>query len=56
MIGNGELIEIYKTDFLLVKEHNFRFSEIDEMIPYERRIYIAMTIEYVEKKKQLLQK
>ncbi len=56
MIGNDELIDIYKTDFLLIKEHNFSLTEIDDMLPFERKIYVNMVLEYLEKKKELLNK
>ena len=52
MIANGELIDTFKTDFILVKEHGFSLSEINEMPPYERQIYISLVTQYLEKKQQ----
>lgn len=54
MFATGELADIYKTDFLLSKEHNITLSEIDNMIPYERLIYIHIVMEYLEKKKKAM--
>lgn len=52
MFAPGELADIYKTDFLLAKEHNFSLSEINDMQPFERKIYVAIVLDYLEKKKQ----
>ena len=50
MFVNGELTDMYRTDFLLAKEHNISLSEINEMFPYERKIYIAIIIDYLNTK------
>ncbi len=52
MFAPGELADIYRTDFLLAKEHNMSLTEINDMQPFERRIYIAIVIDYLEKKKR----
>ena len=52
MLGTGEMTEFYRTNFLLIKEHNFALSEIEAMLPYEREIYVALVIDYINKKNQ----
>lgn len=54
MFAPGELADIFRTDFLLAKEHNISLTEINEMLPFERKIYIAIVIDYLEKKKQAI--
>lgn len=54
MFATGELADIYKTDFLLAKDHNLTLSEINDMIPFERQIYINIVLDYLEKKKKAL--
>lgn len=54
MFAPGELADIYKTDFLLAKEHNLSLSEINDMQPFERKIYVAIVLDYLEKKKQAI--
>jgi hypothetical protein len=54
MFATGELADIYKTDFLLAKDHNLTLSEINDMIPFERQIYISIVLDYLEKKKKAL--
>lgn len=55
MFAQGELIDMYKTDFLLTKEHDISLQDISEMIPFERKIYISIILEYLEKKAKLMQ-
>lgn len=54
MFVNGELADIYRTDFLLAKEHNISLSEINDMIPFERLVYIGIIIDYLEKKQKAM--
>jgi|PlaIllAssembly_1097288.scaffolds.fasta_scaffold00009_16 hypothetical protein len=54
MFANGELADIYRTDFLLAKEHNITLSEINDMVPFERMIYIGIIIDYLEKKQKAM--
>lgn len=54
MFVNGELADMYRTDFLLAKEHNLTLSEINDMVPFERLIYIGIIIDYLEKKQKAM--
>lgn len=35
-----------------MKEHNFTLTEIENMIPWERQIYIGLLINYVKEQKE----
>jgi len=37
-----------------MKEHNFRLSEIEDMVPWERLIYKYILIKYLKEKEELL--
>jgi hypothetical protein len=55
MVGNGELLDLMKSNFLLMNEHHFSLSEIEDMVPYEREIYIMLLLDHLERKKKNLQ-
>jgi hypothetical protein len=38
-------------NFALLQYHKYSLSELEEMIPFEREIYIAMLIQYLEEEK-----
>lgn len=43
-------------NFALLQYHKYSLLEIEEMIPFEREIYIAMLIQYLEEEKQRLER
>ena len=53
MFGNGELIEYYRVNFLLMNEHNFSLAEIEDMTPYEKEIYVLLLINHLKKKTEM---
>jgi hypothetical protein len=42
-------------NFALMQYHKYSLSDIEEMIPFEREIYVAMLIQYLEEEKQRLE-
>lgn len=38
----------YKTVFAMAQHHKYSISEIEEMIPYERDVYVEMLLEYID--------
>ncbi len=50
---------MYRTNFILIQEHKYSLSELENMIPWEREIYLNMLIKHVEdinKKRDMLNK
>jgi hypothetical protein len=46
------LTDYYSTNFTLVNRYNWSVSEIENLIPWEREIYINLLLANEEKKKQ----
>jgi hypothetical protein len=42
----------YRLNHTLTSEHNISVTEIEDMMPFEREIFVALIIETQEKKKQ----
>jgi hypothetical protein len=38
-------------NFALMQYHKYSLSELEEMLPFEREIYIAMLVQYLEEEK-----
>lgn len=51
-LSHDNLVNYYKTNFLLMQEHKYSLTEIENMLPWEREIYIAMLIDYIEKENE----
>ena len=49
------LANYYKLNFALMQYHKYSLAEIENMIPFEREVYVAMLIQYLEEEKQRLE-
>ena len=41
---------------MLIHEHSFKLEELDNMLPWEREIYISLVEEYVKKENERIMK
>jgi hypothetical protein len=42
----------YQTNFSLMQHHKYSLTELDNMIPWERDIYVSMLIQYIEQENE----
>jgi hypothetical protein len=42
-------------NFALMQYHKYSLAEIENMIPFEREVYVAMLIHYLEEEKQRIE-
>ncbi|NBP04431.1 MAG: hypothetical protein EBU90_30975 [Proteobacteria bacterium] len=49
---HDNLKNYYKTNFSLMQHHKYSLTELEQMIPWERDIYISMLIQYIEEENQ----
>jgi hypothetical protein len=52
ILSHNTLANYYQTNFSLMQHHKYSLSDINEMIPWERDIYVKMLIEHLEKLKE----
>ena len=45
----------YKTNFALVQHHKYSLSDIENMIPFEREIYVLLLSQYINDENQKAQ-
>ena len=45
---HDNLKNYYKTNFSLMQHHKYSLTELENMMPWERDIYISMLIQYIE--------
>ena len=51
-MGHDKLHNHYKTNFALMQHHKYSLSELENMLPWERDIYINMLIQYIEEENE----
>lgn len=54
-LAHDNLYNFYKMNFALMQYHKYTLQDLDQMIPFEREVYVAMLIQYLEEEKQRLQ-
>jgi hypothetical protein len=42
----------YKTNFGMMQHHNYSLSELEDMMPWEREIYIGLLLNYLKEEKE----
>ena len=42
----------YKTNFAMLQYHKYSLTEVEEMMPFEREIYVSMLVKHLEEEKQ----
>jgi len=42
------LTNYYKTNFALVQHHKYSLTELENMLPWERQIYVALLQQHIE--------
>ena len=51
MLYHNDVTSYYETNFALMQHHSWSISELEDMIPWEREIYIKYLQNYLEKKR-----
>jgi len=51
MYSHENLESYYNTNFALMKHHNYSLTELEEMYPYEREIYLILLEKWIEDQK-----
>ena len=52
IFSHDNLRNYYKTNFSLMQHHKYSLTELEAMIPWERDIYVAMLMQYIEEENQ----
>lgn len=42
-------------NFALMQYHKYSLEDLEEMMPFEREIYVSMLVQYLEEEKQRLE-
>ena len=54
IFGYDTLGNYYQTNFALMQHHKYSLTELDNMIPWERQVYIDMLVKFLEEEKERL--
>lgn len=52
MFGYETVVNFYKTTFALMQHHKYSLAELENMIPWEKYVYIDLLSEFLRKQEQ----
>ena len=47
-MAHEDLASYYKLNFALMQQHKYSLTELENMMPWEREIYVSLHQQYVE--------
>jgi hypothetical protein len=47
-MAHEDLASYYKTNFSLIQHHKYSLTELENMFPWEREIYVGLLQQYIE--------
>lgn len=48
-LSHDNLMNFYQTNFILMQEHKYSLTELENMMPWEREVYIGMLVSHLKK-------
>jgi len=51
MIGHNDLVNYYRVNFALMQYHKYSLTELENMMPWEREVYISMLQQHLEEER-----
>jgi hypothetical protein len=45
----------FETNFALMQHHKYNLSDIEQMVPWEKTIYVTLLMNYIEEENEKLQ-
>jgi hypothetical protein len=54
-LGYDNLMNHYNTNFALMQHHKYSLSDLENMVPFERQIYVTMLINYLQEEKERME-
>ena len=55
ILSHESLFNYYQTNFNLMQYHKYSLTELENMMPWEREIYVTLLVQYLEEENQRLQ-
>jgi hypothetical protein len=47
-MAHEDLASYYKTNFALIQHHKYSLTELENMIPWEREVYLTFLQQFIE--------
>jgi hypothetical protein len=54
-LSHDSLANHYTANFAMIQHHNWNLTDIDNMLPFERLIYVDMLVDHVNRENEKLE-
>ena len=54
-LSNESLKNYYKSNFALMQHHKYSLTELENMLPWEREIYVGLVVKHVEEENKRIE-
>ena len=55
-LAHDSLYNYYKTNFGMMQYHKYSLTEIENMMPWDREIYIGLLMEHIKEENQRIER
>ena len=55
-MAHEDLASYYKMNFALMQHHKYSLTELENMMPWEREIYLGLLLEFIKKENERIEK
>ena len=55
-LSHENLVNYYNTNFQLMQHHNYSLTELDNMMPWEREIYVGLLQNHIKEENERIEK
>ena len=52
MLSHDSVENYFKTNFGLMQHHKYSLTELENMMPFEREIYVGLLLNYIKEEKE----
>jgi hypothetical protein len=52
MLDHNKLKNLYETNFAMVQHHKYSLTEIENMMTWEREVYVGMLVNHVQEQNE----
>lgn len=46
---------MFETNFAMMNNHNYSLTEIENMVPWERQVYIGLLVQHLKEEKERME-
>ena len=52
MLAHESLENYYRTNFVMVQHHKWSLETLENMLPWEREVYVQQLVDYIEEENE----